>query len=210
MVAKFVPGFSTVAPPIAGALRMAQASFLPAAGAGAALWAGTALAAGWLLRDAVQTVVATLDRQSGRVLAVLLLAAGAWLGWKLWQKHRFSVGRKLPRITADELLAAMDAGQPLLLLDLRGATMVAETGAIAGARVAEHDRLEQAVGDWPRDRLIVTLCVCPQDAGAIQAARRLLKAGYRSVKPLEGGYDVWIAATGASGGRLSASPSPAH
>ncbi|KAB2965774.1 DedA family protein, partial [Zoogloea sp.] len=34
VVAKFVPGFSTVAPPIAGALRMALPGFLAAAGAG--------------------------------------------------------------------------------------------------------------------------------------------------------------------------------
>ena len=37
VIAKFIPGFSTVAPPIAGALRMHQAGFLLAAGAGGAL-----------------------------------------------------------------------------------------------------------------------------------------------------------------------------
>jgi len=81
-----------------------------------------------------------------------------------------------------------------LLLDLRGATMIAETGPIPGAVVAEHDFLRDAVGDWPKHRPIVTLCACPEDAGAIQAARRLREDGYQSVRPLAGGYDAWMAA----------------
>lgn len=48
VVAKFIPGFSTVAPPIAGAFRMHLGGFLLAAGAGGALWAGLALGAGWV------------------------------------------------------------------------------------------------------------------------------------------------------------------
>ena len=51
--AKFIPGFSTVAPPIAGSLRMRLPGFLLAAATGAALWAGLSLGAGWLLRNEV-------------------------------------------------------------------------------------------------------------------------------------------------------------
>jgi rhodanese-related sulfurtransferase len=79
-----------------------------------------------------------------------------------------------------------------LLLDLRGASMIAETGPIPGAVVAEHDRLDHAVRAWPKDRPIVTLCACPEDAGAVQAARRLLDHGFISVRPLKGGYEAWL------------------
>lgn len=195
VVAKFVPGFSTVAPPIAGALRMALPGFVAAAAAGAALWAGLALGAGWFLKGTVQAVIAALDAHAGRALVALLAAAALWLGWKLWQKYRFRKFCAVPHITPDELLSALNGGVQPLLLDLRGATMVAETGPIPGAIVAEHDRLREAVGDWPKDRPIVTLCACPEDAGAVQAARSLLGAGYLSVRPLAGGYDAWLAAT---------------
>ena len=104
--------------------------------------------------------------------------------------------RRLPHITADELLAAMHAEPRPLLLDPRGATMIAATGPVPGARVAEHDRLHEAVAGWPRQQPIVRLCACPKDAGAIEAARRLLSDGYRSVRPLQGGYEAWIAVTG--------------
>lgn len=195
VVAKFIPGFSTVAPPIAGALRMSQPGFLLAAGVGAALWAGLALLAGWLMQDAVQAAMALLDRHAGRAALLCLLLFAVWLGWKLWQKYRFKRFCAVPHITPDELLAAMQEQQPPLLLDLRGASMIAEAGPIAGAKVAEHDFLHEAVGDWPKDRPIVTICACPEDAGAVQAARHLLAAGYLSVRPLQGGYEAWRAAT---------------
>lgn len=196
VVAKFIPGFSTVAPPIAGALRMSQPGFFLAAGAGAGLWAGLALGAGWLLKDAVQATIAILEQHAGNAVLLALAVLGVWLGWKLWQKYRFRKFCAVPHITPDELVEAMQAEQPPLVLDLRGATMVAQTGPIPGTRVAEHDFLREAVGDWPKSQPIVTLCACPEDAGAVQAARHLLNAGYLSVRPLQGGYDAWLAATG--------------
>lgn len=195
VIAKFIPGFSTVAPPIAGSLRMALPGFLLAAATGAALWAGLALGAGWILRHEVQAAIGALDRHTGSALILVAGIATIWLGWKLWQKYRFRKLSAVPHITPGELLAAMEAQRPLLVLDLRGHSMVAETGPIAGATIAEHDHLLDAVGNWPKNQPIVTLCACPEDAGALQAARNLLNAGYLSVRPLKGGYEAWLAAT---------------
>jgi membrane protein DedA with SNARE-associated domain/rhodanese-related sulfurtransferase len=197
MVAKFIPGFSTVAPPIAGALRMSQAGFLLAAGVGAGLWSGLAIALGWILKESVQAAIAILEQHAGRTLLLALSLLGFWLGWKLWQKYRFRKFCAVPHITPNELIEAMQTDQPPLVLDLRGATMINETGPIPGTKVAEHDHLREVVGDWPKSQPIVTLCACPEDAGAVQAARQLLNAGYVSVRPLQGGYDAWIAATSA-------------
>lgn len=193
VVAKFIPGFSTVAPPIAGALRMNLAGFVVAAGIGAALWAGLTLWTGWLLRYEVQTAIAYLDRHMSTAAMVVVAILAIWLCWKLWQKYRFRSLAGLPQITPAELLAAMQAEQAPLFLDLRGPTIVARTGHIAGATAAELDRLSEAVGNWPRERPIVTMCACPDDATAIEAARRLLDAGYLSVRPLKGGYEAWLA-----------------
>lgn len=195
VVAKFIPGFSTVAPPIAGALRMGLPGFVLAAASGAMLWAGLALGAGWILRTEVRSAIDVLDQHAGSALIAAGGLAVVWLAWKLWQKYRFRQLSTVPHITPGELVAAMESEQPPLLLDLRGQSMVAETGPIAGATIAEHDRLLDAVGHWPKHQPIVTLCNCPEDAGAIQAAHRLLKAGYLSVRPLQGGYEAWRAAT---------------
>lgn len=194
VVAKFIPGFSTVAPPIAGALRMHQFGFLLAAGLGAGLWAGLPLGAGWVLKDAVHAVIVKLDQHTGTALYVVFLFVGSWLGWKLWQKYRFRKLSAIPHITANELISALKTEKRPLVLDLRGAAMIGETGPISGAKVAEQGNLQAAVGDWPKNQPIVTICACPEDAGAIQAARHLLNDGYLSVRPLRGGYDAWVTA----------------
>jgi len=193
VVAKFIPGFSTVAPPIAGALRMSQVGFLIAAGFGAALWAGLALGVGWLMRQEVQVAIAYLDRHVSTAATIVVAVLAIWLGWKLWQKYRFRRLSGLPHITPAELVEALQTTNAPLFLDLRGPTIVAQTGGVAGATVAELDFLLDAVGNWPRERPIVTMCACPSDATAIEAARRLLAAGYLSVRPLKGGYEAWRA-----------------
>jgi membrane protein DedA with SNARE-associated domain/rhodanese-related sulfurtransferase len=195
LAAKFIPGFSVVAPPIAGALRMSLPGFLLAAAAGAALWAGSALGAGWLLREAVPEALKSLDHHMRVVLLGAILALACWLGWKLWRKHQFRKSGAVPHITAGELLEAMRGDEPPLLLDLRGATMLAQTDPIPGAITTDHDHLDEAVAGWPKTRLIVTLCACPEDAGAIQAARRLVERGFESVRPVSGGYEAWLAAS---------------
>ncbi len=191
VVAKFIPGFSTVAPPVAGALRMRLGGFLVAAGIGAALWAGLALLGGWWMRERVGTAIVLMEQNATSALLVVAIVLGTWLLWKLWQKYRFQRLAELPHITLPELLAALESPYPPLLLDLRGPTMIAETGPIHGSRPVDHENLLEAVADLPRNLALVTLCACPEDAGAIQAAQRLLKAGYRSVRPLRGGYEAW-------------------
>lgn len=197
VVAKFIPGFSTVAPPIAGALRMHQLSFLLAAGLGAGLWAGLPLGVGWVLKDAVQAVIVALAQHTGAGLLVVSLLVGSWVGWKLWQRYQFRRFSAIGHITANELIAALKTEKRPLVLDLRGAAMMGEKGPISGARVAQIGNLRAAVGDWPKDHPIVTVCGCPEDAGAIQAAQYLLKDGFTSVRPLRGGYDAWVSATAA-------------
>jgi membrane protein DedA with SNARE-associated domain/rhodanese-related sulfurtransferase len=206
VVAKFIPGFSTVAPPIAGALRMPIAGFLLAAAIGALLWAGLALGTGWLARGAVPGLIAELDRHGGFAAAAVGSALCAWLAWKLWQRRRFKRLAELPYVTVAELRAAMATAQPPLLLDLRGVSMIAQTGPIVGAVVAEHDRLEHAVADWPKYRAVVTMCACPQDAGAIDAARRLVAQGYLDVRPLKGGYDAWMQEAASAGSATALAP----
>ncbi|WP_051676386.1 VTT domain-containing protein [Polaromonas glacialis] len=192
VVAKFVPGFSTVAPPIAGSLRMPLPRFIAAAGLGAALWAGAAILAGWWLRAEVQAALETMSRHGGTAIAVAAIALGAWLLWKIGQKYRFEQLAAIPHITPAELMKNMASEKPPLLLDFRGEALIAQEGPIALATPAHLDDLPRVVSAWPKDHDIVTLCACPQDATAVRAARVLMKRGYTRVRPLKGGYDAWM------------------
>jgi membrane protein DedA with SNARE-associated domain len=68
VIAKFVPGLSTAAPPIAGVLAMSPARFLLFDGLGSLLWAGVFAGLGYLFSNQLESV--------GRVA----LSMGWWLG----------------------------------------------------------------------------------------------------------------------------------
>jgi rhodanese-related sulfurtransferase len=144
-----------------------------------------------LLRAEVTTLLELVGRHEATAITAIALGLFAWLAWKLWQKYRFEQLAAIPHITAAELLAALGSDNPPLLLDFRGEALVARTGPIAGATRARLDDLPRAASDWPKQRHIVTMCACPGDATAIQAARRLTALGYTSVRPLKGGYESW-------------------
>lgn len=208
VVAKFVPGFSTVAPPIAGSLRMPLPSFLAAAALGAALWAGIAILVGWWWRAQVEIAINTMSSHGATLVAAIAIGLGAWLVWKLWQKYRFEQLQTIPHITPTELVAALASDAPPLLLDFRGAAMIAQTGPLAGATQASLDDLPQAVRHWAKGHDIVTLCACPEDATAVRAAHSLRELGYTSVRPLKGGYDSWIRQLGQQTGALTPAATP--
>jgi len=60
VVAKFVPGLSMIAPPLAGATRMSFLRFAGSSALGAALWVGAALLAGIVLRPEIMRLLPRL------------------------------------------------------------------------------------------------------------------------------------------------------
>src|SRR5438477_12052428 len=61
LIAKFVPGFSTVAPPLAGAAQRSTIAFLIYDAIGAVVWAGSAVAAGRAFHHAIERVLTGLE-----------------------------------------------------------------------------------------------------------------------------------------------------
>ncbi|MBI3695971.1 MAG: DedA family protein [Acidobacteria bacterium] len=99
LLAKFVPGLSTVAPPLAGVLRMRMRRFVLYAGLGAALWAGTFLGGGYLFRSELERVAAPFARLGGWLVVLLVAGLAAYIGFKYIQRQRFLRGLRVARIT---------------------------------------------------------------------------------------------------------------
>jgi len=189
VIAKFVPGFSIVAPPIAGSLRMSPLRFIAAAGLGAGLWAAIAIGAGWYLREKIQASLDAINQHATEAIGALVIAVVLWLGWKFWQKYRFERMAAIPHILPEDLVAILQSSTPLLLLDLRGGTTISQAGSIAGATPADLDSLPGVVVGLTKHHQIVTFCACPGDATAVSAATKLIGMGFSSVRPLKGGYE---------------------
>ncbi len=190
---KFIPGFSTVAPPVAGALGMRRSSFFIGSAIGAALWAGVALLAGYAFQSYIEQALG-LARQHGVHLALIVASLITLLiFWKFFQKYRFRRNAQMHHVSPDEMLMAINGPRPPHILDLRSRSLITETGRIPNAHVTDYSTITKSLTNLDKDYPIITICACPQDAGAIQVARNLQKLGYSNAHPLRGGFEAWQA-----------------
>lgn len=183
VVAKFVPGLSVVAPPMAGLFRMSIGRFLALDGLGSALWAGLYILLGWLFDSQLEYVAEQLN-QMGLGLGVLFVVGlTGYLGFKYAQRRKVFKALRMARIMPEELKRMMDAGEPLVVVDLRNA-LEREDGWIPGsvllADIARHEGAE-----------VVLYCSCPDEVSSVRAALRLKRDGVGRVRPLEGGFPDW-------------------
>ncbi len=193
MVAKFVPGFASVATALSGALRIRRASFLLFGAIGSALWLGVGLALGWLFSSAIESALDTVSALGQWGVVLLLAAIAAFIAAKWWQRHQFQTLLRGERITVDEVIARIEQGTPPVLLDVQAPAAV-PLARIPGALQMQGKALPAALDTLARDTLIVVYCACPNEASAVQVAQRLRRQGFQRVLPLLGGVDAWVAA----------------
>jgi membrane protein DedA with SNARE-associated domain/rhodanese-related sulfurtransferase len=190
VVSKFVPGFSTVAPPIAGALRMPFLTFLAAATASAVLWVGAAMGIGLAFAPQIEATIAWIARNgvlAGMVGGALLVA---YVGWKAAQRWRVARFVHAARIEPAELARELAGERPPLVVDIGSRLAHEARPHLPGALLLDLGQVP--THEFPRDRAIVFYCACPNEASAKRAAQMLVNRGYRDVRPLVGGLDRWM------------------
>src|SRR5262245_2092987 len=89
MFAKFIPGFATVAPPIAGAMRLPLAAFAGYSAIGAGLWAGVPVLAGVLFHAEVGFVLERATAMGGYAALVIGGVAAFYIGAKWLERYLF-------------------------------------------------------------------------------------------------------------------------
>jgi membrane protein DedA with SNARE-associated domain/rhodanese-related sulfurtransferase len=195
LVAKFVPGLALIAPPLAGATKMAWLRFLAFSTLGSAAWVGVAILGGMLFRRQIEQImphVADFGVAAASTIGVLLVA---YIGYKWWERRRFYSVLRMARIDPQELYQLIGAGRAPLIVDVRSPTaLTLDPRRIPGALHVPMLEVEQHLRDLPRDREIVAYCTCPNEASAAQVAKLLMNNGFGKVRPLYGGLDAWVAA----------------
>jgi len=189
---KFIPGAGSVAPPMAGVMRMDLWRFTLLTIAGSSLWVGISIALGILFARQVTELLAKLEDWGAVALLVVASLVAAYVALKWWERQRFYKTVRMARITVEELKSLMDAHPKPLVVDLRGAAERADGRSIPGAHAISLAEIEQRIADFPKDREIVFYCNCPNEASAATAAKALHDLGYTRVRPLLGGLDAWI------------------
>ena len=143
-MAKFVPGLNTVAPPLAGIFRMRLSRFMAFNAVGTVLWAGAFVALGYSFSEQLEWIVDQVPRFGARLLALVVGALTIWIGGKYIRRRRFIRKLRVDRITAQELKRKLDAGEKLVIVDLRGSLdFEAEPSMIPSALRVEASRLDE-------------------------------------------------------------------
>jgi membrane protein DedA with SNARE-associated domain len=159
LFAKFVPGYSTVAPPLAGAARAPLHRFLLFTAGGALLWSGSALALGVLFHGAIEMALSTLTSLGGGALVLLGGAFLLYIAVKWMQRRRFYRVLRMARIRAADLRRLMDEGKAPVIVDVRSNNARArDPRRIPGAIVADILELDDKVSHLPTDQEIVLYC----------------------------------------------------
>ena len=191
-VAKFVPGMSTVAPPLAGMSGVPVGRFLLADGFGALLYAITFLALGYLFSNQLERIGAAVSDIGGSALGLIAVLIGSYIAYKFWQRRSLLAELRTARITAAELRQKLEAGENPVILDLRSKVeLERDPSVIRGAIHLVLDEVEKRRHEFPHDRDIVVYCSCPNEATAARVALLLQRHGFTRVRPLLGGIDAW-------------------
>jgi membrane protein DedA with SNARE-associated domain/rhodanese-related sulfurtransferase len=194
IVAKFVPGFSTIAPPLAGIVGLSVPQYLLFNGLGTLLWAGTGIGLGWMFSDQVEQALA-ISAQIGPTIGLTLIAAAvSYIGYKA--AHR-RLDDGVPRMTVRQLADKLAAGEQPVIIDLRSLAARQEEPGIPGAVSFDLEELVAQERELPRDRDVILYCACPKDASSVEGVVRLRKLGFTRVWPLAGGLGAWNAAANA-------------
>jgi membrane protein DedA with SNARE-associated domain/rhodanese-related sulfurtransferase len=190
--AKFVPGLSTVAPPLAGVVRIPLRDFLIFSALGALLWAGAFVTVGWVFSAQLEIVAGFLEELGARALALGALAIVGWVAWKYVSRQRFLRKMRIARISPQELKRRLDAGESMVVVDVRDRLdFEAEPAIIPGALHLTTEELELRHHEIPRERDIVLYCTCPSEASSARVALLLKRRGIERVRPLAGGFRAW-------------------
>ena len=159
LVSKFLPGLTTVMPPLAGIFGVSRLRFALYDLAGVILWAGFWAGLGYIFSDTIEAVVRRVSAL-GRTAGVVVVAAlVGYVLLKYVRRQLFLRRLRIARISPEALKAKLDAGEDVAILDLRSALDVAGTPVvIRGSRWIPAEALDERLAEIPRDRELVVYC----------------------------------------------------
>ncbi len=197
LFAKFIPGISTLAAPIAGQTGMPFARFLLWDLAGTILWAEAYLLAGRFFGDLAQRSTRFFHMLSHFAAGIFVLLVLGFLAFRVWKNRRFLLDLRASRIEPEDLLHMLNTAReqgniPPFIVDLRHPLdYLPDPRVLPGAVRIGPTELAAEAATLPRDRDVILYCTCPSEETSANLARKLANLGIHRVRPLRGGFDAW-------------------
>ena len=159
LVAKYIPGFSTVAPPLAGTMGVGFGRFIAYSAVAALLWAALPVAGGFFFRNEVEWLLRQLEAMGAGAVAIITALALVYVGIKTIQRYLLIRFLRRVRISVDELRTMVAAGRQPVIFDVRSAlAREAEPRRIPGAISVDLDTVESMLEHVPAGREVVVYC----------------------------------------------------
>lgn len=161
LFAKFIPGINTMAPPLAGSMKMRVAQFLRLDFGGSCLYALAYAGVGYVFRDLVAKITRGVQ-SAGRVFAEVVIAAAiVYLIYRIVQYRRYRMTGVVPRVEVAELAERLASQElkDIIVADVRSHGYYdAGAARIAGSIRLEPNRLEEELKTLPKDKDIYLYC----------------------------------------------------
>jgi len=161
LFAKFIPGINTMAPPLAGSMKMPVHAFLRFDVLGASFYALAYVSLGFLFRDFLASMVRGFQTAGRAVEAVTVLAIIGYAVYRILLYRKHAVYRVVPRVQVEELWSRLAAGDKdkILLMDVRSHGYYdAGAARIKGSIRLEPNNLTEELKTLPKDKDIYVYC----------------------------------------------------
>jgi membrane protein DedA with SNARE-associated domain len=159
LVAKYIPGFATVAPPLAGTMRVGICRFFAYSAVAAFLWAALPVAGGFFFRKEVDWLLARIETMGTGALVIVGSLVLIYIAVKAAQRYLLIRFLRMIRISVHDLREMLVSGADPLILDARSVlAREAEPRRIPGAIAVELDAVEKIIGVVPPDRDVIVYC----------------------------------------------------
>lgn len=159
VLSKFITGFSTVAPPLVGAMGVRPLTFLFYDSLGILLWAGSGVGLGLLFHRAIERVIASLEGLGTWAFILLGSALLLFVLFKWWQRRRFYRMLRMARMSVDELRGLMKTEEPPFVVDVRTElARRADPRRIPGATTMAFSEIGERLAGLPVEREIILYC----------------------------------------------------
>lgn len=201
VVAKFVPGLSTIAPPLAGIAGLRIRQYLLYNGAGTILWVGSGIGVGYAFSNQLEHAASVLARLGPTIALALFGIVAGYAVYKVL--HRSRMKRLVLRLSVQQVAEKISAGEVPVFIDLRSHDARQAVPGIPGSLPLSVEETIAGHREFPRNRDVIVYCGCPRDEASVQAAWGLREKGLKRVWPLAGGIEAWHAFVPAGAHELS-------
>ena len=197
LFAKFIPGLSTLAAPIAGQTGMPYSRFVLWDLAGSVIWAETYLLAGRFFGDIALRSERFFHLLSHFAFGLFVLLVISLMAYRVWKNRRFLLEIRGLRLEPAELQRMLEVAKTQgnigpFIVDLRHPLdYLPDPRVLPGALRIGPGEIAAQSDRIPRDRDVILYCTCPSEETSARVAKQLLRLGIHRVRPLRGGFEGW-------------------